>query len=312
MTSKLIQDIHKNLGLSESQIERIIVRSPHSYKVYEIPKRNGGTRVIAQPAKETKLIQHWLIANVFINLPIHSAATAYKTGASIKKNALAHAGNSYLSKFDFSNFFPSIKIKHLQTHLEAHLSNIYSIEDIELIARLSCIHPKKTNDLCLSVGAPSSPLLSNSIMYSFDESIDSWCKDNKITYTRYADDLSFSSNVKEISNEIEKKLRLTVSQLKSPKIKINDEKTIHLSKKNQRFITGIVINNNNEISLGRERKRLISAMIHKYKVHELNEELYPKLQGLLGFSLDVEPIFFHRMKEKYGEILIENIMKHRK
>jgi RNA-directed DNA polymerase len=312
MTSRFVQELHQELGLSEAQVMRLIVRSPHTYKVYTIPKKTGGVRVIAQPAKETKAIQHWLIENLFSALPIHSCATAYKKGASIKANASAHAANSYLSKFDFKDFFTSIKAPDIKEHLSTRLNGIYSPEDLAFIVRVSCIKHKGGKELCLSIGAPSSPLLSNSIMYDFDERIHSWCSSKNIVYTRYADDLTFSSNQPGTAGEIERVIRDVIKETPFPKLRINNKKTIHLSKKSQRRVTGIIINNEGKISLGREKKRLISTLIHKFSIGLLDTELHPKLQGLLGFALDVEPLFFQSMKNKYGTNLLDEIMRIRK
>lgn len=312
MTRRLVQQLHLDLGLSEAQIMRLIARSPHAYKTYAIPKKTGGVRVIAQPAKETKAIQHWLIENVFSALPIHAAATAYNKGASIKNNAHAHASSTYISKFDFKDFFTSITASDLRKHLAQNLSEFYSAQDIAYIARVSCILLKGYTEPCLSIGAPSSPILSNSIMYDFDERLQSWCSGRGIAYTRYADDLTFSSNERGTAKDIEYALKLTISHTLYPKLLVNDKKTIHLSKKNQRRVTGIIITNEGQLSLGRDKKRLISSMIHKFSTESLSPDLHPKLQGLLGFALDVEPLFFASMKKKYGVAVLNTIMQIRK
>lgn len=82
-------------ALEPHQFRRIALRAPYTYKTYTIPKKNGGARVISQPARETKYIQSWLIENIFKKLPVHSAAAAYVKGASIKKNASAHKDNPF-------------------------------------------------------------------------------------------------------------------------------------------------------------------------------------------------------------------------
>ena len=151
--------IVNDLLIPEDLLTRIIQRAPHTYKVYTIAKRSKGRRTIAQPARETKFVQHWLINNVFNNLPIHDAATAYKKNSSIKKNASIHAKNNYISKFDFKDFFTSIKTHHLESHLTKHLRDEVTEVDINDILRLSCIKPKNGGPMCLSVGSPCSPLL---------------------------------------------------------------------------------------------------------------------------------------------------------
>ena len=306
--STIMNRLEKALGISENELVRIIRRSPHTYKTYVIPKKSKGFRKISQPAKETKFIQHWIIDNIFNMLPIHDCATAYNIGASIKKNASIHQNNEYIVKFDFKNFFPSIKEKDLINHLSKHIMSLNcDDDDIKYICRISCIKRDGDNELCLSIGAPSSPVLSNSVMFEFDQRVFEWCNEKKVIYTRYADDLTFSTNVKNISSEIELMLELVLSEIYYPKLSLNKDKTIHLSKKNCRRITGLIINNDGALSLGRERKRRISVLVHKFTLNCLLSEDVLKLRGLLAFAKDIEPMFFLKMEEKYGKLTINKI-----
>lgn len=308
----LIHRIISDLLIPEELLGRLIKRAPHTYKVYKIPKKSKGKRTIAQPARETKYIQHWLINNTFELLPVHEAATAYTKGSSIKNNALKHVSNEYISKFDFKDFFTSIKANHLESHIVKHLGDCLDEDDIDMILRLCCIKPKGNGPLCLSVGAPSSPLLSNSIMYEFDTLVTDWCHKNGFIYTRYADDLTFSTNEKNVCKNIEPTLRKIIKGLEYPVLRFNRKKTIHLSKKNQRRVTGLTLTNDGAVSIGRTKKREISALIHKYSLKLLEDNEIFRLQGLLGFVTDVEPIFMKKMKEKYGYELVKEILRVRK
>lgn len=312
MSTSLVSIMQEEFGLSKALLLRLIARAPHAYKVYEIPKKSGGTRLIAQPAKEIKYIQHWLIDNIFNKLPVHECASAYKTGASIKSNASRHKKNKYIAKFDFENFFPSIKLSDLVLHFTKNIGTDFSSDDIENMARLSCIRGGNNKGLCLSIGAPSSPILSNSVMYDFDSAINEWCKSMDVAYTRYADDLTFSTNTAGISSDIETVIKNIIRDINYPALTINAKKTIHLSKKHQRRITGVIINNSGELSLGRDRKRMISALIHRFLSQLLVEDEIFHLQGLLGFSKDIEPDFVFRMRNKYGSQVIDAILQVRK
>ena len=149
-------------------------------------------------------------------------------------------------------------------------------------------------------------------MYEFDLHVSKWCKDNNLVYTRYADDLTFSTNEKNICLDIEPILREIVKILEYPQLRFNRKKTIHLSKKNQRKVTGIILNNEGDISIGRSRKREISALIHKHTISLLDEDTIFKLQGLLGFANDIEPAFIQRMNKKYGHKIVKSIFNLRK
>jgi len=304
----LQEKIKKYLGINNEELEQIILTAPNTYSVYKIPKKHSQeTRTIAQPAKKIKLLQYWLILNIFHVLPIHHCAMAYMKGTGIKKNASLHKNNSYLTKFDFKNFFLSIKANDLKKHISNYLDSALSDDDIETIIRISCIQFKGQSDLCLSVGAPSSPLLSNSIMFEFDSRMFAWCSSQNIIYSRYADDLAFSTNIKEISSNIEPFIRKTLVEIQYPRLKLNFKKTMHLSRRHQRRITGVIINNEGNISLGRTRKREISALIHKSSHNLLPESEIYRLQGLLGFAKDIEPLFLASMKKKYSAELIRKI-----
>lgn len=311
MSGDITRRIQTALGLGIEQLERLVVRAPYAYKVYTIPKKSGGVREIAQPAKETKLLQRWLIDNVFCDLPVHTQATAYKRGASIKLNAEAHAKSKFLSKFDFYSFFPSILEADVAAHLREILSEKLTTDEIKWIARVSCIRQKSTSILGLSVGAPSSPILSNSIMFEFDCNMVNWCASNNVIYTRYADDLVFSTNVENKFKTIEPTILEALKNIRYPTLRLNSKKTIHVSKKNQRRITGLIINNEGFVSLGRERKRFISSEIHKFSLGVLHESKVYVLQGLLGLAIDVEPSFVSAMRSKYGSNILDSILKKR-
>lgn len=297
------------LSLSEHDVARLIVRAPYAYKRYSILKKSGGMRPIAQPAKETKIIQRLLIDSWFSQLPVHECAAAYRQGSSIKANAERHKQNSYIAKFDFSNFFGSITESDLVSHFSYVLCGKLSVQSIQDIARMSCVRDKATAQLVLSIGAPSSPVLSNSIMYYFDVAIDSWCLERNIVYSRYADDLTFSTNDKGITSGIEKVIGQVLSVIPYPRLKINSEKTVFASKKKQRRITGLVISNDNKVSLGRDKKRLISAMVHRYSHHELDDKSILNLQGLMGFAQDIEPLFVAKLRGKYTGKLISDLLR---
>jgi len=306
------QQLLESLAISNEQLNRLIVRSPHTYKEYSIPKKTGGVRTIAQPARATKYLQYWLMENVFNKLKVHRAAVAYQPGSSIKKNAEYHSNNSYIAKFDFKNFFPSIKGEDVKCHLEKSFRNKLSENDMNDIVRISCIQSKGRKGLSLSIGAPCSPVLSNSILYELDYKIVEWCSENNIRYTRYADDLVFSTNTQGLTFSIEPYIRGVVKGIEYPSLRFNKKKTTQLSKKHQRRVTGLILTNDGGVSIGRSRKREISSLIHKYKIGQLPPDEVFRLQGLIGFSKGVEPQFVSRMVDKYGEFIISTILRCRK
>jgi hypothetical protein len=303
--SKIVSILSQATGLRARDVEAIIAQAPVSYKRYNIPKRNGGERSIAQPAREVKKLQAILMRQLH-HLSIHPAATAYVRGLSIKDNAEAHAKNGPILKFDFENFFPSIRAKDWQRYC-SRLNVFVEPEDVELSSRLFFMREPGSTVLRLAIGAPSSPWLSNVLMFDFDKKISELVAKDKVTYTRYADDLTFSAPRTGYLQGVEQVLRQTLAELKSPSLRINDMKTVFSTKKYRRFVTGLVLADDGRVTIGRDRKRVLRAALHRAFLGQLNPEQAGRLAGFIAYLKGVEPIFFERLQNRYGRDLISRL-----
>ncbi|MFJ5335391.1 retron St85 family RNA-directed DNA polymerase [Pectobacterium sp. CHL-2024] len=300
----LIEAFSKVLGKSEHELLNFIINAPDKYKLFTIPKRKHGNRLIAQPSKELKHYQRQ-IGNLIL-FPIHDAAMAYCKGKSIRDNALFHANNSYLLKMDLENFFNSIT-PDLFWNVWSQTWDLPDNNDAFFIERL--IFWRFQGELILSVGAPSSPLISNFCMYYFDKKVQELCNEKYIIYSRYADDLTFSSNVKNILFEIPKLITELLDDLFGGALRVNRSKTIYSSKAHNRHVTGITLNNFGQLSLGRERKRYIKHMVHQYTLNVLGVNEIQHLKGLISFSAFIEPSFLQSLKIKYTHEVIINLLE---
>jgi retron-type reverse transcriptase len=306
---KLIEFLSETLLIEEDDIKSFSATAPYRYKKYFIKKRNGkGLRLIAHPSKQLKFIQKVLLNEIESSFVIHESAFAYKKGVGIKDNALVHVNSKYLLKMDFKDFFPSITPDLLFYTLKKFKYEIGKT-DKELLSRLLFFRVKRERALILSIGAPSSPFISNLVMYFFDEAVKSFCDTKKINYTRYADDITFSSNVKGVLFDVPNFVKTALEVNCNGKILINHEKTIYSSKAHNRHVTGVTITNDDKISIGRDRKRLISSMVHKYMHNLLDASAVSKLEGLLSFANDVEPNFINRLYGKYGDEVLTKIIR---
>lgn len=303
----ITKPLSKSLLLSSNQFQKYIRTVPFRYKRYNIKKRSGsGFREIAQPTKAVKRIQTQSVEILAKNLPIHPCAYAYQKGRGIKENALIHSKNRYLLKLDFKDFFNSIVPEIFFNIVKKHNLNL-SDDDKTTLENLLFYRRHRKSPLTLSIGAPSSPFVSNAIMYFFDKEISNSCYQINVRYTRYADDLTFSTNKKGVLPILPKLIEKVLTTHFNGKIKINNDKTVLSSKAFNRHVTGVTINNNGNLSLGRNRKRVISSMIHKFKHNSLSMEDSLKLHGLLGHALYIEPEFISRMDKKYGHDTIKKI-----
>lgn len=302
MQCNIVDCISKDTLLPKGVVENLINSAPYRYKLYHIPKKSGkGVRLIAQPAREIKKLQYWVIDNILKNFPIHPSATAYQKGKNIKYNVTPHSASEYLLKLDFTNFFPSITSDTFSSFIRNN--NIVATEhDINLLTKILFRNDgKKNNKLVLSIGAPSSPLLSNIIMFDFDSTVYNFCSKNKINYTRYADDLTFSTNDSELRSRIMQFIHETLQTIKYPKLTLNNKKTIFASKANRRIVTGLIITNDDNISVGREKKRIIRSQVCHFLKGNLSEKERGQLKGMIAFIQDVEPFFLMQLKKKYGD-----------
>jgi RNA-directed DNA polymerase len=308
--TSLIQRMALDLGVPVPVLRRLAKSAPHRYKAFEIPKRSGsGMRRIAQPAKEVKAVQRWLIANEFSLLPKHAAATAYAQGSSILENARRHMTGRFLLKLDFSDFFPSIKEADLREHFARHLPDRYNDAEVALICHYSLWYPPESRVLALCIGAPSSPILSNSVMYDFDVALSAYCLLNGVVYTRYADDLAFSTSRPDCLTKVPPIVHELLATARYPTLRLNERKTFFTSKKFRRSVTGLVISSQGQISLGRERKRLIRAMLHWFINGKLSSAESAKLRGLLAFAEGTEPDFVRRLEQHYSKASLDEIRR---
>jgi len=286
------------LGLLPGHLLSIIKTAPLRYKVFSIDKKSGGKRVIAQPAREVKSIQRWLVNDLSF-LPVHDAVTSYRKGESIKSNAERHKEGNYLLKMDFKNFFPSIKAVDLVGFFSESASKKYSEIEIKIIVRAVTWAPLRTGELQLCIGAPSSPFLSNAILHQFDCVVAEKTSEMGIIYSRYADDLAFSTRSPNLLEAIPALVQGELEKLKFPRIIINSKKTIHASRSTRRTITGLNLTPERELSVGRERKRKVRAMFDHYKRGLLDNDEIEELMGLLAFIDHIEPGFSDRLKAGY-------------
>jgi RNA-directed DNA polymerase len=307
--SEIVKVLAFQTGLRETLVHRIMTSASVRYKTYHIPKRTGGFRQISQPAREVKALQRALIEILLSKLPVHPCATAYRSGASILENALPHAEAGPILKMDFVDFFPSIQKRDWVRYC-AMTRCLEEDEDIALTSSL--LFRREVGGMRLAIGAPSSPALSNILMYEFDNIISETIAKDHIAYTRYADDLTFSARRTGYLVDVKSTVRRIIHNLESPRLKIHDDKTTYVTKKFHRTVTGLTIANDHRITIGRENKRKIRAAVFKASKSELAEKQIQSLAGMLAYVKSVEPAFIEVLVKKYGPDLVKSIQRARR
>jgi hypothetical protein len=153
-------------------------------------------------------------------------------------------------------------------------------------------------------------MLSNSVLFSFDKAVSAYCESQSVRYTRYADDLSFSTSYPGVLAGVERHVSTLLREMNSPSLRINLEKTVHASSKGNRRVTGLVLTNSGTVSLGREKKRIVRSMIHRFRLGKLSKQEVVSLRGLLSFINSVEPLLINRWVRQYGLALMIELVGH--
>ncbi|MEQ1771709.1 MAG: retron St85 family RNA-directed DNA polymerase [Devosia sp.] len=307
---KLLGELVAELGLGGTEILRIAATAPRRYKVYYIPKRHGGHREIAQPSAELKYIQRYLLDHKLNGLPVHDAATGYVQGKNIRQNADVHRGNKAILKMDFQSFFPSIKAVDWVKFASQHTRGIFELDEVEFVTRIFFYGAGHNRPVRLSIGAPTSPALSNILMFDLDTKIAQIAAETNVAYSRYADDITASGSDVESVLQFEKLVQDVISKSTSPKLLFNKDKRGLFLRGQRRMVTGLVVTPQGNVSIGRQRKRLISSLLHRATLGQLDDEKIAYLKGLLGFCVANEPTYLNSMRKKYGTDVVTSVLRY--
>jgi RNA-directed DNA polymerase len=283
-----------------------MTKAPLTYKVYSIPKRNGGKRVIAQPTPFVKKVQKGIVEVLMEYHEPLASTMAYTKGRSIVDNAKLHAGSKYILKMDFENFFPSITHHDFLAFLDKSGSNIPKRERGFLSQYL---FRADQSEMTLSIGAPSSPAISNLVMCDIDLLIQGYCNEKSIKFTRYADDLTFSSDDYKTIKDVVSAVKDILAEVKSPMLSINDAKTTMVGKGKSQRVTGVVLTHTGGVSIGRHLRKKIRAMLHRYTSKNLKQKDIPYLHGVVSHMRNVEPDYFEKLLVIHGQELFTRLAK---
>jgi RNA-directed DNA polymerase len=299
----------KHLRTSPTQVERVIKSAPYRYRTYNIPKRSGGLREIHHPSPALKSVQRWLVSEPLQSLPVHDAVYSYVKNKNIGMNAAKHLESNYFIRFDFSDFFSSITSSVLREFLRQSAKNGTIMLDLAAIGaavRLACRSVEghgRAGGYALTIGAPSSPHLSNALLFDFDSDISLRAAEFGLVYTRYADDMFVSGRGMAAVSEFEGIFRQTVRE-RLPYLRINEEKVQHFSRKRRVTITGVNIASDRSLSVGREKKREIKTKLYLALQGRLDPAEFSALRGNIAYIMSIESFYIDRLEKKFGQDIV--------
>ncbi|MBR2008429.1 MAG: RNA-directed DNA polymerase [Alistipes sp.] len=270
------------------------------YRSFKIPKRSGGLRQIDAPNDELKraLYDLKMIFEKKFYMSYHTAAFAYVHGRSTIDSVKRHQQNKsrWFLKTDMRHFFPSTSPEFLMKMLCMTFPFCAFIEDDwgnrELL--------ENALSLCflnggLPQGTPTSPMLTNALMIPIDHAISKMCHEYQphLCYTRYADDILISSEYSFKWTDVQNKLIAILNSFEAP-FSLHPDKTRYGSSAGRNWNLGVMLNAENKITIGHEKKKVFKAMVFQFMTDDAKGVAWglEDVQHFLGL------ISYYRMVEK--------------
>lgn len=223
------------------------------YREFTIPKRSGGRRTLHAPIPKLKQLQRQILRRLLGRLKTHPAATGFERGESFVTNARRHCGKAVVLRMDIRDFFPSITARRVRDYF---LAIGWNRSAAALLVKLC------TWQGALPQGAPTSPRLSNLVNYRLDARLAGLAAHHGATYTRYADDLTFS--FAEDDHDSVSRLRGVVRLILQEEGYRPHPRKFQVRRVHQRQqVTGLVVNQ--QVHLPRSTRRWLRAVEHRAK-----------------------------------------------
>ena len=263
------RDVAKLLGISYGRLVYHIYIFPEAnrYKTFQIPKRSGGVRQISTPITALKIIQ-WKLNQVLQAVYKPKPSThGFVPNKNIVTNAQAHAKKRYVLNLDLKDFFPSVNFGRVRGMF---MGTPYSLNaNVATVLAQICCHNNQ-----LPQGAPTSPIITNMICAKMDSQLQRLAKTCKATYTRYADDITFSTTLKQfpeslarvITEEGEERVILgepLLGIIAENGFEVNEQKIRLQTQGNHQEVTGLTTNQFPNVD--RRFVRQIRAMLHAWQ-----------------------------------------------
>ncbi|XXY51902.1 reverse transcriptase family protein [Sorangium sp. So ce269] len=246
------------------------VERPH-YVYFDVPKRSGGTRQLAAPHASLAAAQAWVLREILEKLPVEEPAHGFVKGRSTVTNARPHTRRDVVVNLDLSDFFPTITFPRVRGVF--HRLG-YSPAVATLLALLCTEPPRRpveydgqrfwvaVGDRALPQGACTSPAISNQVARKLDRRLAGMCARAGFTYTRYADDLTFSA-LPGKRGDIAMLLARVRHIVEEEGFAIHPEKGRIQRAGGRQVVTGVVVND--KPSAPREEVRRLRAILHEAK-----------------------------------------------
>ncbi|WP_288454204.1 reverse transcriptase domain-containing protein [uncultured Acinetobacter sp.] len=333
------KDLAHLLGYTEKAFTHILFSDEihKKYHQFTIPKKTGGVRMILAPKPDLNLLQtrlNFILTESFNELEkkrleessyiecIASHAFRKKINISlptskkdrtpiqlkeinfgIYSNAKKHVNKKYILNIDLENFFENIRFSRVVGFFSKNRDFSLDYDVALLLAQIVTYRSSKMTEAYLPQGSPCSPIISNLIGNMLDIKMLKLAKKYKCTYTRYADDLTFSTNTKEMPSDlvffeedIWKAGKVLTKNISSCGFKINHKKTRLNNKYSRQEVTSLTVNR--KVNINKQYYRYSRSMVNEYcskgifyksKYHmDLLKNNTNALNGILSFIYQIK------------------------
>jgi retron-type reverse transcriptase len=309
-------DVASAMGVSVGELRflafsRKVSKVTH-YKRFYIPKKRGGERLISAPMPRLKDAQYWVLASILQKVSLHDAAHGFLLGRSIVSNAGPHVGKDIVLNIDLKDFFPTITYRRVKG---LFLSLGYS-EQVATILGLLCTEPDvdeveldnvlyyvEKGRRFLPQGAPTSPMVTNIICRRLDKRLKGLAESFGFTYTRYADDLTFSGP-KDKSSELGKLLGKINNIVIHEGFTVHREKTRILHRGSQQEVTGVVVND--KPGIDRKTMRRLRAVLFQLEKDGVKNKRWGNCGDVIA-SVEGYAHFVYMVDAEKGKALLEQV-----
>ena len=287
------------------QLQGIVANAEAHYEQYYIRKKTGGKRRIEAPDYLLKNVQRWIYINILCRdksvldcvhgfVPVLYENTRAR---GILTNALPHSGHDWLVNIDLKDFFHTVTLDMVKTYFD---SLGYEEEVAKTLTALCTLRSR------LPQGAPTSPMLSNLIATNMDKAFLAYCKEREITYTRYADDLTFSAD----QNVDIPPLKELYSIVFKHGFIVNRQKTNVRKRGYRKLVTGLTVTDG--VHVPKKYRKEVWRELYFCKTfgvsehyHNMNTDkgLYKAwLRGRIMYIRQIDPACGNRMLEQFNEL----------
>jgi RNA-directed DNA polymerase len=272
------------------------------YISFSVPKKSGGKRILSTPHRTLKTAQSWVLEHIAGKLGVEPAAHGFVPGRSTLSNARPHIGRKVVVNLDLSDFFPSITFPRVRSvfHRAGYSGAVAAI--LALLCtecpRMKVAHEGKTYHVAtgprgLPQGACTSPALSNQVARRLDRRLGGLAAKLGLTYTRYADDLTFSGGA-EANTKVGYLMARVRHIAEEEGFAVNGKKSRVQRRNTAQQVTGLVVND--KLSVPRKEVRQLRAILHRARTEGLeaqNRGRRPNfrawLRGMIAYVAMVRP-----------------------